>query len=128
MLNQIKEALENAFDIPVYYGSSLKASGKRIFDYIVFWREKTTWKVNSKGDYTDYYTVALVRQDYIPEDEKTAILDVLRNLPGLKENGDIEYDYLTQPDTKLALEVARYHFIAARKRLPAKEIEDEQSD
>lgn len=125
MLNQIKEALEEAFDIPIYYGTSAEATGKNVYDYVVFWRDRMSLKAGSKGDYTDYYSVALVRKNFIPEDEKTKVLDVLRDIPGIKETGEVNFDYLVQPGTKLALEVAEYHFISARKRLTPPEVTDE---
>lgn len=118
MLDQIKAALEAAFDLPVYYGTSAEASGHAVYDYIVFWRDRVAWKVGSRGDYTNYYTVALVRQNYIPEEETLTILDALRDIPGLKETSDgITYSYLTKPGTALALEVAEYHFLEAKKRV-----------
>lgn len=116
MLDDIKNALEANFDIPVYYGTSAEATGTVVYDYIVFWREQINWHVTSKGDYTEYYKVALVRQNFIPEDEETKVIDVLRKIPGLKEDGNISYSYLTKPSTALAMEVAEYSFIAARKR------------
>ncbi|MCD8208670.1 MAG: hypothetical protein LUD72_12085 [Bacteroidales bacterium] len=117
MLDEIKAALEQGFDIPIYYGTSAEASGQAIYDYIVFWRESMDWKVNSKGDYTEHYKVALVRQNFIPEDEQTKVIDTLRGIPGLKETGNVAFDYMTMPGTALAMEVAEYEFIAARKRL-----------
>lgn len=121
MLDQIKKALEKAFDIPVCFGTNIELDGQNAWDYIVFWREKTKWKVNSRGDYTDYYTVALVMKDYIPEDDTTKVLDALREIAGLKENGDIEYSYMVKPGTKATMEIAEYHFISARKRIVVKE-------
>ncbi|MCD8152046.1 MAG: hypothetical protein LUD71_03020 [Clostridiales bacterium] len=126
MLNQIKEALEAAFDIPVFYGTSAPATGKNITNYIVFWREKTHWNGSKKADPSCYYTVALVRENFIPEDEETKVFDVLRDISGLKEasNEDVSFDFLVQPETKLFLEVATYHFVAPRKRLPAPEVSE----
>ena len=126
MLDAIKEALENAFDIPVYYGTSAPATGKNIYDYIVFWRNRTHWNGNKKADPSCYYTVALVRQNFIPEDEETKAFDVLRDIPGLKEasDSDVSFDFLTKPGTELALEVATYQFVAPRKRLPAPEVSE----
>lgn len=121
MLNEITAALEKAFpELPVYYGSSAEATGKKIYDYIVFYRERMSWKNGSMGDPSVYYKVALVHQNYIPEDEQTTVIDALRGIPGLKESGDVSFDYMTQPGTQLALEAAIYTFVAARKRLPAR--------
>ncbi|MCD8198244.1 MAG: hypothetical protein LUE24_13950 [Lachnospiraceae bacterium] len=124
MLNQIKEALQEAFpDLPVFYGSASKATGKKIYDYLVFWRERAAWKPGSRGDPAMHYTVAYVRQDFIPEDDETKVRDALDAITGLKATDEVSFDYLTQPGTSLALEVAEYHFVAPRKRLtpPAKE-------
>ncbi|MCD7856842.1 MAG: hypothetical protein LUG55_03410 [Clostridiales bacterium] len=118
MLDQIEEALKAAFDLPVYYGTSAEATGSAVYDYIVFWRDKATWKSGSKGDYTNHCTVALVRQNFIPEEETLTVIDALRDIPGLRETGDgITYSCLTKPGTALALEVAEYHFFEARKRV-----------
>lgn len=117
MLDQIKKALESNFDIPVYYGTSAEASGQRIYDYIVFWRDRISWKTTSRGDTVEHYKVSLVRQNFIPEDETTKVIDALRPIQGLKESGDIEMDYLYQPGTALALEVATYSFVVANKNV-----------
>ena len=118
MLDQIKAALEE-LDPHVCYGTDRELEGTEVWDYIVFRRVRTAIHPKQKADYTNYYEVNLIRQDYVPEGEPLAVLAALTALPGLKPAGeDISYTQVVKPGTKAQLEIATIVMMEARKAVP----------
>lgn len=106
ILTTIKKQLETV-NPNVYYGSagSVGADGKQLdkWNYIVFRRAKST---ASSAKMTDYYTVAVVNEDYIAEDTAESVIKAMTAIPGIKmSNADITYGYEIKPSTNTVVEI-----------------------
>ncbi len=112
ILAKIKEQLEK-INPDVYYGSAgtTGANGKTLdkWNYIVFRRSKSTASSTKKND---YYTVAVVNEDYIEEDTAEKIIESMTAIPGMKvANQDITYGYETKPNTNTVIEIMILTFV-----------------
>lgn len=116
MLNTIKNKLEELEgSIPIYYGMVDESQNDAVWDYIVFFRNKTTPN-SSKTAYSYTFTVAIIKENYIPEGLEMSVVDKLLEIPGVKQAGDISFDYTKKGSTNTIVEVARMDFVWARKK------------
>lgn len=99
----------------VWYGMSEEVTNLETLDYIVFFRDYTTFN-QEKQSFSDYYTVAIVQENYIPEDYFLQVIQKMTEIKGMKvTNDNINYDYTKKPNTDTIIEIATINFVKARK-------------
>ena len=117
MLEQLEKQLQEVMPI-VYYGSAQDdEENTTLWNYIVFWRGRTTRNQNNTG-FTDYYTVAIVHEDWVPDELIEATITKIESLPGVRlASSDIDFNYTRKPSTNAVIEIATLTFSRARKRV-----------
>lgn len=87
------------------------------WNYIVFMRKSLSIGAQ-KREYSDRFTIAVVRENFIPEGLDTTIIEKLCELAGMKLAGsDCQYTYTQKPNTNTVVEVLTMEFVRARKRV-----------
>lgn len=113
---EIEAKLKEISDV-VYYGSADEADKLTLWNYIVFFRDTTKRGANNTG-FTDYFTVGIVQENWVPDELIDAAIAKLETLPGVKlSSADIDYNYTRKPGTSAVVEVASMTFCRARKRV-----------
>lgn len=116
MLEQFETKLREVADL-VFYGTADDIANNILWKYIVFWRSRTVRSQNNTG-YTDYYSVAIVHENWIPDEMIGAVIETLEQLAGVRlASSDIEFDYTRKPSTDAVIEIATLTFSRARKRV-----------
>lgn len=114
MLSKIKTALETV-DPKVYYGRVTEEN--KVFNYIVFGREKLQKSGQSKIDFKDRYFVAIVREDYIPEGLEFEVIDAMQAIPGMRlADQDYDYNYVSIRNSNAVAEILKITFVKSKKR------------
>ena len=87
-----------------------------LWNYIVFNRKPT--KINSnQTSYAYYFSVNIVRENYVPEGLDLEVIQKMKEIPGIKLAGnDMEYNYIKKPNTNIVVEMLSIDFIKAEKR------------
>lgn len=86
-----------------------------VWDYIVFNRKPTKVNENKTG-YSYYFTVNIIRENFIPEGLDLAVIEKMRSIPGMKLSGvDMEYTYVAKPNTNVVVEMLSIDFVKAVK-------------
>ena len=115
MLQTINDILLN-FDKNVHYGTASWAKKSEPWNYIVYGRSNATPSENKTG-YTDRFFVAIIREEFVPEELPEQIIDAITAIPGVRlDSSGVEYDYTRKPNTDVTIEIARITFYRARKR------------
>lgn len=113
MLNEIKEALEQ-FGLPVYYGQSTHKNSN--WNYFVFKRSHTKKAGKSECDFVQYYQVAIIHEDFIPEGFEFDVIKAVKEATGLRlADSDFSYNYTLKNETDLVVEILIIEFAKARK-------------
>lgn len=116
MLQTIERALKEVSDL-VFYGSADDVGNNALWNYIVFFRERTSRSATNKG-FSDYYRVGIVHENWVPDEMIDAAIEKLENIPGMRmATGDVEFNYTTKPSTNAVVEVASISFVRPRKRV-----------
>lgn len=116
MLQTIESTLREVQE-PVFYGSADDVGNAALWNYIVFFRDRRARNQNNTG-YTDYFTVAIVHENWVPDEMIEAIIEKLEALPGFRlANTDVAFDYTRKPGTNAVIELATLAFSRARKRV-----------
>lgn len=114
ILNQIKEKLLE-IDPRVYYGKVDDAIREERWDYIVFDRKKIRANEN-KTSYSCYYSVHIVRENFVPEGIEKEVINKMCELPGMRMSGsDLTFDYTSKPNTNETVEMLSIEFVKAIK-------------
>ena len=115
MLELIESKLQEVLN-PVYYGSA-RDENIALWNYIVFWRDSTKRSTNNTS-FTDYYTVAIVHENWVPDDIIEQTISKLEAVPGIRlSNAEISFNYSRKPSTDAVIEIATLTFCAPRKRV-----------
>ena len=117
ILNDIKEALESLFpEKHIDYGVANPGQEKDTWDYVVFNRE--TISTSDRQGFTDRMNVALVREEYVPQEDIDSVIKAVSSIPGVRLDSakDIEFAYMTKPGSNAVVEMAELPFIRARKK------------
>lgn len=112
LLDAIRKELEKFGR--VYYGL-FPADLSVTWDHIVF--RRTELRKKNQVDFARDYTVAIVKENYIPEGYEFQIIDALETNTKLRmsPNG-AEYTYLFKGNTNLVVEILTLHFVEPIKR------------
>lgn len=102
-LDTIRETLE-AFG-NTYYGNA-NPENNEPWNYYVF-RRYALKKAGSGSDFIRRYTVAIVKENYIPEGHEFEVINAIREKTRLKlADTDITYSYVFKGSTDLVVEIA----------------------
>ncbi len=115
MLEKIQTKLRGVSE-RVYYGSADNIDNAALWDYIVFFRERTARSMNATS-YTDYFTVAVVCENWIPQELIISVIEAMESIAGMRlAKSDIEYNYTRKPSTNAVIEIATMSFGVPRKK------------
>ena len=116
MLQRIESKLHEVSGM-VFYGSADDVANNALWQYTVFWRDRTARSQNNSS-FTDYYTVAIVHENFVPDEMIYLTISKMEELPGVRlSNGDIRFDYSYKPGTNAVIEIATLTFSCVRKRV-----------
>lgn len=115
MLQRIEEALREVSDL-VFYGSAEDVANTALWNYLVFFRTRTARSATNKG-LSDHYNVAVVHENWVPDEMIDAIIDRMEGIDGMRLAGDVEFEYSRKPSTSAVLEIAVIPFVRPRKRV-----------
>lgn len=116
LLKTIEAKLQEVLE-PVCYGAADDNTNTPMWRYIVFFRDRTSRSATNKG-YTDYYTVAIVYEDWLPVEIVDEVVEKMESISGVKLASDnIEYNYTRKPNTNMVVEIATLTFSHARKKV-----------
>ena len=114
MIHKIKEVLESLEIGPVRYGRIKTPPAD--WNYVVFARDRMSKSGSSGNDFNRYYSVAIVHEDYIPEDMEKRVLGAMKKIKGLRlANDNIQYDYMVKSNSDTVVEMAVMTFTEALK-------------
>lgn len=115
ILEDIKNALETV-DERVFYGKAGTLEDGDLWDYIVFSRSSLKTTGGATG-IANSYQVAIVRENFIPEETVEAVIEAMKSIAGMRlEGSDFAYDYATKPKTSTVCELLVLDFVKPRKR------------
>lgn len=111
LLQTVEEKLKE-LDSNVYYGL---ASKQNEWNYIVYARNNTKISDNNTSR-SQFINIAIVRENYVPEDMEEKLLAKMKEIPGLrKTQEDIQYSYVRKPNTNMVVEIMEVSFYKAVK-------------
>ncbi len=114
LLNDVKAALD-PIDKHVYYGTAAEHDKSLPWDYIVFSRDVVRRKPNKSGN-TYIVNVAIVREEFVPEDIDKLVSEAMEAIPGVRMvEGDHEFFYSVKPNTHHTVEMVVLKFTYSRK-------------
>lgn len=112
MLDKIRDTLQGFGK--TYYGKAAPKENEA-WDYYVFCRASLK-KAGSGTDFVRRYTVAIVKEDYIPEGHEFEVIKAVREATRMRlADVDITYGYTVKGATDLVVEVAMITFAEAVK-------------
>lgn len=115
ILQEIKDKLSE-IDPHVFYGMVDDTVITDEWNYIVFMRKSLSVNANKTG-YSDRFTVAIIREAFIPEGLDVAVINKMCEIEGMKlANPDSLYNYTLKPSTNTVVELLTMEFVKARKR------------
>lgn len=110
ILNDIKEKLQ-AIDPNVFYGAVDNAVRETVWDYTVFERTRIAISSN-KTSYSYYFTVHIVRENFIPEGVERSVIDSMCEIAGMRiADSDPVYTYAVKPNTNTVVEMLSIDFV-----------------
>lgn len=114
ILETIKNKLLEV-DPNVFYGMVDDSMRETVWDYIVFNR-KITKPGSERTGYSHYFSVNIIRENFIPEGLDSTVIDKMREIPGMKLAGtDMVYEYTMKPNTNVVVELLSIDFVKAVK-------------
>jgi hypothetical protein len=114
ILEEIKDKLLE-IDPVVFYGAVNTNEIETVWDYIVFERKVTKPSTNQTG-YSHYFTVHIIRENFVPEGLELTVIEKMKEIPGIKlSSSDITYDYTVKPSTDAVVEMLSIDFVRAVK-------------
>lgn len=114
ILTEIKEKLLE-IDPVVFYGAVDTSKVETVWDYIVFERKVTKPSANQTG-YSHYFTVHIIRENFVPEGLELTVIEKMKEIPGMKlSSNDMTYDYTVKPSTDAVVEMLSIDFVRAVK-------------
>lgn len=116
ILEEIKAKLEE-IDTNVFYGMVDDSMRETLWNYIVFSRSKLSASTN-KTAYSDYYSVHIIRENWLPEGLDIQVIDKMLEIDGMRLAGsDGTYHYILKPKTNIVVEMLSLEFVKVRKKV-----------
>ncbi len=116
ILDDIKGKLLEV-DPLVFYGKADESELSGKWNYTVFMRKSLSIGAQ-KREFSDRFTVAIIRENYIPEGMADTIIEKMEAIPGMRiASADCNYNYTTKPNTNTVVEILMMEFVRARKRV-----------
>lgn len=110
ILNDIREKLLEV-DQNVFYGMVDNSVRETVWDYIVFERERIAINPNKTGR-SYYFTVHIVRENFIPEGLENEVIDKMLEISGMRlADNDPTFDYVPKPNTNVVVEMLSIRFV-----------------
>lgn len=86
-----------------------------MWNYIVFNRKPTKVNENKTG-YSHYYTVNVIRENFVPEGMELRVIEKMLEISGMRLAGtDFQYTYVEKPNTNAVVEMLSIDFVKAVK-------------
>ena len=115
MRNKIKEKLLEV-DSTIFYGLVPENYEIDDWNYLVFGQRKIRKKASDSLDLNGYWYVAIVRENYIPDDVVFDVMKKMGEIAGLRlADGDFEYSYVTKGNTNIVVEILELQFTKTKK-------------
>lgn len=116
---EFREKIEKALmeiDKNVHYGKIPESQINEDWNYFVFGKSILRPTGTSNIDLIDNYWVAIVRENYIPDELVFDVIDKLNSIPGLKlTSEDGNYEYVFKNKTDLVVEILTLSFSKVKK-------------
>ena len=110
LLEQIETKLKE-IDNNCFYGAVDPRMRETLWNYIVFTRKPTRVNENKTG-LTYCFSVNIVRENYIEDGLDLTVIQKMLEIAGMRLAGnDIEYVYITKPNTNIVVEMASIDFV-----------------
>lgn len=110
ILDDIKEKLREV-DENVFYGMVDNSMREMVWDYIVFNRKTRSYSQN-KTSRNAYFTVNIIREEFIPDGLEDAVVEKMLEIPGMRLTGqDGTYTYVPKPNTNVVIEMFSIDFV-----------------
>lgn len=110
LLDEIKSKLQE-LDEHVFFGMVDNSMREMIWDYIVFERTRFSHNAN-KTSRSYYFTVRIIREDFIPEGFENAVIDKMLEISGMRlADVDPTFDYVPKPNTNVVVEMLSIDFV-----------------
>lgn len=114
ILNDIKEKLQE-LDENVFYGMVDDRMRETVWDYIVFERKTMSFNQN-KTSVSPYFSVHIVRENYIPEGFELEVIKKVLEIDGMRlTDQDGAYEYVQKPNTNIVVEMFSIDFVKPAK-------------
>ena len=116
MLNELKNVLSSFSEMnSVVYGKI--KTPPTDWNFFVFNRLTQKKSGTSRQDFSMYYQVHIIREDYIPEGfELDVVAAVTENTQLRLADVEISYNYILKDNSEVVVEVATITFVKAIKR------------
>ena len=109
ILKQIQDILET-FELPVWYGRTF-CKEKDKWDYFVFNRKQVNKSGKSNCDFSYYYQVHIIMEDYIPEGFEQEVIKAIQENTRLKlTDQPMMFNYTTKNNTEIVVEMLTLEF------------------
>lgn len=110
ILTEIKEKLLEV-DPVVFYGMVDNSMRETVWDYTVFDRKRITVNAN-KNSYSYYFSVHIVRENFIPEGLDRTVIAKVCEIPGMRlVDNDPVFTYTPKPNTNTVVEMLSIDFV-----------------
>ena len=92
-------------DPNVFYGMVDNRIRETVWDYIVFDRKRIAISQN-KTSFAYYFSVHIVRENFIPEGLEKTVIDKMLEIPGMRiADNDPAFEYVPKPNTNIVVEM-----------------------
>lgn len=112
MIDEIKKALQEV-ESKVYYGVG-RFQGRTDWDCIVFGRRRSEKTASGAGKSKRWF-VAMVKEDFIPEDMEEKVIKAMQTLGFKESSGGATYDYVEKTG-ETVVEIGTIEFVKTEKR------------
>lgn len=110
ILNDIKEKLLEV-DPNVFYGMVDNSIRETVWDYMVFHRKRISISQN-KTNFSYYFTVSIIRENFIPEGLDRTVISKICEIPGMRvADNDPVFNYVAKPNTNVVVEMLSIDFV-----------------
>ena len=110
ILNDIKKKLLEV-DPNVFYGMVDNSIRETVWNYTVFERKRIAINANKNG-FSYYFTVHIIRENFIPEGLDRTVISKICEIPGMRvADNDPVFTYVAKPNTNVVVEMLSIDFV-----------------